>query len=88
MRDRHPVPCGLFASHLFTLMGRPHGWLHVGVVLVVLAGLMSGCAGWWGKEKPRGLLPAAEEETLGLELLWRQARQGPVSPSPHPLRGE
>ena len=70
MRDRHPVPCGLFASHLFTLMGRPHGWLHVGVVLVVLAGLMSGCAGWWGKEKPRGLLPAAEEETLGLELLW------------------
>jgi len=70
MRDRYPLPCGSFASHLVTRMGRPHGWLHVGLALVVLAGLLSGCAGWWGKEKPRGLLPAADENALGLELLW------------------
>jgi len=51
----------------------------VALVLVLLViGLAVGCANWsfesfkwpWQREKPRGLFPAEEEETMGLRLLW------------------
>jgi outer membrane protein assembly factor BamB len=46
-------------------------WAGALVALVgVCGGLLLGCTGWWGKKAQRGLFPAAEEQTLGLELVW------------------
>jgi len=46
------------------------GWLRPVLSLALVAGLVVGCAGWWHREKPRGLWSEPQEESLGLRLLW------------------
>lgn len=70
MCDRYPVARGSFDPCAPARVGRSHGCLRLGVVLVVLAGLLTGCASRPLGSEQRGLFPEDREEALGLELLW------------------
>jgi len=70
MCDRYAVARRSFDWCAPDRLGRSHGCLRLGVVLVLLAGLLSGCSSWPLGSEQRGLLPAEREEALGLDLLW------------------